>query len=788
MKAHLRNAYSVVRRFKMATLLNIIGLSLAFFVFMLLIIQVYYDITFDSHQKNAQSIFRMEVMQNNSSLAIVCRPFANAFVESSPHIEGGCIMAAWTDKLQFNIDQNGEQVSYKEDSWNVSPEIMNVFQFDMVEGTDQSLDEPNSVIIPKSLAIKLFGDESAVNRRLEFPIPNIDAKIVKGVFNDFPRNTSLKNVIYTSMHPRESYDDWENWSYFFFVRLDKAENKETVLLNFKNNFNLKEVLGDELFGGDENSFNFCLTSLPQIHFLHNVDFDTFPKASRQVILVQISIALIILIIAGINFTNFSMALIPIRIKSINTQKVLGSSEIMLRISLLMEAIFISVLAYFISLGLLYIAQKTRITLLIDADISFGMQSLIIGSTGFISIIVGILSGLYPSIYITSFQPSMVLKGSIGKSPSNRKTKNYLIGLQFIASFILIIASTYIYLQNEYMLKSPMGYNKEEIAIVHLNNNINKNRDSFENLLTTSADVLDVTYSQFLLSSQDQYMGWGRSYNDNAINFQCLPVSSSFLNIMEIKLTEGRDFRLEDELKETGCYIFNEKARSQFDLRLNEKIDGAEIIGFIPDINFASFRQEVTPMAFYLWGKNQWGAEEIFYNTAYVKFKSGSDLRVGIERIYESLKLLDDKYPFEVHLYDEVLNQTYKHELKIGSLIALFSFFAIFVSIVGVFGLVVLEGEYKRKEIAIRKVYGSTTKEILNIFILNYVKILMFCFIPSSIIALYSIGKWLENFAYRTPMYWWVLPIVFLFVCLITMAAIVFQNWKIANENPVNNIK
>lgn len=789
MKTILRNFFSVLRRFKAASVLNVLGLSIAFVAFMLIMMQVNYDYTFDCSHRNADAIFRVDIVHGSKgSQAIICRPFARAFTESSPHIKGGCLLNAWVGSPFFYVEQNGQRTGYRENAWEVTPGLLDVIHFDMLEGTAQALDEPGSVILPESMAKKIFGNETAVGKQLIAPNVEMNAQIIKGVYKDFPRNSALQNVIYVAMNPKENYDNWGNWNYFFFVRLDDPANKENVLDNFKSNFNAKEVFGNEFEWGGEESFDLRLTSLPDVHFLNNVDFDSMPKASRQTLLVLFSIAFVIIIIAGINFTNFSTALTPMRIKSINTQKVLGSSDRMLRGSLLVEAVGVSTFAYLLSLLFLYVIPKTPVASLVDADISFGAQPMIIAGTAVIAVIVGVLAGLYPSYYVTSFPPALVLKGSFGLSLAGRRMRSVLVGIQFVASFILIIGSLFMYLQNRYMQNAPLGYDKEEMIIVHLNNKINKDRDAFTNQLKSFSGVEDVTYSQFLLSSQDQYMGWGRDYNGKNINFQCLPVSSSFLKVMGIKVKEGRDFRPEDDQKETGCYIFNEKAKAQLELKLNEQIDGDEIIGFIPDIKFASFRQEVTPMAFYLWGKYQWGQEGNYYNAAYVKFKAGSDLRAGMEHVRESLKKFDSEYPFVIRFYDEVLQHTYEKELKIGSLITLFSLVAIFISIVGVFGLVVFESEYKRKEIAVRKVLGSTTGEVLYMFNVSYFWILLICFVLGAPVAWYGVHRWLENFAYRTPMYWWVLPLAFLAIGMITFLTVTYQNWHVANENPVKNIK
>ncbi|MCD8137021.1 MAG: FtsX-like permease family protein, partial [Parabacteroides gordonii] len=272
-------------------------------------------------------------------------------------------------------------------------------------------------------------------------------------------------------------------------------------------------------------------------------------------------------------------------------------------------------------------------------------------------------------------------------------------------------------------------------------------------------------------------------------FQCIPVTPSFLHAMGIKVTEGRDFRPEDDLKDTGCYIFNEKARQTYDLELGDKINGDEIIGFMPDVKFASFRNEVSPMTFYVWGKYRWGDEgNKYYSAAYVRVKAGSDLRAAMKHVKTSLTKIDPVYPFKVSFYDEILQQTYVKELKISNLITLFSVIAIFISIVGVFGLVVFESEYRRREVAVRKILGSSTSQILVMFNRGYLFILVICFLLAAPVGFYGVYRWLENFAYRTPMYWWVFLVSFVIVSVITFVTVTFQNWQVANSNPVDSMK
>lgn len=788
MKTILRNFVSVLRRFKMATLLNVLGLSIAFTAFMVILMQVDYDYRFDSCQPEANTIFRMDFQYSEGMGSVISRPFARAFTESSPHVKAGMIMASWNSKVFYSVEHNGDRQNYQDPVSSVTPEATRVFHFDMVEGDETALDQPKSAIIPESMARRLFGDEPARGKQLLNVETGNAIYTIGGVFKDFPRNSSMQNVIYRQISPKENYNEYGNQNYHFFFRLDDPAHAEDVKENFKKNFDATLQFGKE-FNWENGGVDLRLTPLPELHFLTNSSYDSMPKASRQTMHVLFAIAFIILLIAGINFTNFSTALTPMRIKSINTQKVLGSPDSVLRLSLMAEAVIVSMVAYLISLGLLYIAGKTFVASLVDADMAFSVQSEIIVATGIIAVIVGVLAGAYPAYYITSFPPALVLKGSFGLSPKGRVLRSTLVSIQFVASFILIIGAMFMYLQNRYMNNTPLGYDKDELIVVGLNNKINKNLDLLKNELKTFSGIEDMACAEQVLSSNDYYMGWGREYKDRDINFQCIPVTPDFLRTMGIEVTDGRDFRAEDDLKDNGCYIFNEKARQQYELGLEEKINGDEIIGFIPDVKFASFRQEVSPMAFYVWGKYRWGAEDNkYYGACYVRVKAGSDLREAMQHVKASLAKIDAVYPFKVSFYDEILQRTYEKELKITNLITLFSVIAIFISIVGVFGLVVFESEYRRREVAVRKVLGSSTSEILIMFNRGYLMILAICFVLAAPVGFYGVYRWLENFAYRTPIYWWVFLVSFVIVSVITFITVTFQNWQVANSNPVDSMK
>ena len=407
----------------------------------------------------------------------------------------------------------------------------------------------------------------------------------------------------------------------------------------------------------------------------------------------------------------------------------------------------------------------------------------------IALIAGVIAGAYPSHYMTSFPPAVALTGSFGLSPKGKLMRNTLTGIQLTASFALIIGAAFIYLQNYFMQNSPLGYDKDELITVDISW-LQNDRDAFINQLKQNSGIEDVTYSESLLSSSDQYMGWGLRYKGEGIQFQSIPVHYSFLKVMGIEVTEGRDFREGDHNLQGGVYVFNEAARKKYDIETGTRIDGmeiisGEIIGFVPDVKFASFRNAVEPMAFYVWGPDYWGGRA---NTLYIRVKAGADKRAAMSYVRSTLTDFNKEITFNVRFYDEILQRLYEKEIALNSLITLFSLIAIFISIVGVFGLVVFDCECRRKEIGIRKIHGSSTMGIIVMLNKTYFRLLIICFVIAAPVAWYTVTRWLDNFAYKTPMYWWVYLISFVVVGIIILATVTFQSWHVANVNPVKSIK
>ena len=782
MKTIIRNLLGVVRRFKMATILNVMGLSIAFAAFIILMIQLQYDWGFDRFQKNAERIYRVGLYTPDwGNQVVVSPPFAEAFVQSSPHIETGALLSSWGSQLALKRGNDTNETSFWCPVNAITPEYASVFDFQMLEGKIESLDNPGYVLIAQSQAEKFFGDEPAVGKQLTADKLSF---VVGGVYKDFPQNSVIQNAVYRRIGEKENQDNWNANGYQLYVLLDDPGKKDQIIADFKNHFNHEYY--------DWKTKDVRLTQLTDIYYEADARFDSQKdKGNKTMVFVLFTIAVLIVVIAGINFTNFSNALVPMRIRSINTQKVLGGSDNTLRCAMLVEAVAICLFSFILSLFIVKGMANTWLADMISGELSLKANIPLLIGAGVLAALTGLLAGAYPAWHITSFSPALVLKGSFGLSPSGKRMRSLLVSFQYVISFALIIAALFIYLQNHYMLASSLGFDKEHVAIVELNGQLIKNIEAVENQLEQEVSVQDVSFAADLLSASDEYTDFGRGYRENNVQFKVFVVSPDFLRLMNIPVISGRDFLQEDSKSVGGVYLFNEAARLQYDLVAGEYITGNEwyeappalIAGFIDDIKYASFRTEVAPMAFYV-------SPAAGYRPryAYIKIKAGADIRDAVASIRKALTSIDKNFPAEIRFYDTILNNLYKRELSIGWLISLFSLIAVFISVVGVLGLVIFESEYRKKEIGLRKVHGATTSQILLMFNKVYVRILIVCFVLAIPVAYYGVNRWMVYFAYKIPMYWWVYAVAFVVVSVITFLTVTFQNWKTANENPVESIK
>ena len=500
----------------------------------------------------------------------------------------------------------------------------------------------------------------------------------------------------------------------------------------------------------------------------------------------LGIAFLILFIAGINFTNLTTSLIPLRLKTINTHRVLGCSIYKLRAISLIESIVICLISYILALFIVNDLSYTPIANWVDADIRLSQYKGLILLTALIAILTGCLAGLYPAIRSTSYAPALVLKGSFGLSPKGKKVRVALIGFQYTVSIALIIVTLFMGLQNHFMTSSEqLGFNKDQVAIVNLTPEIYaKHKPQYIQKLKDYPGIEDVAFSVYELSKEDDMIDLEYArLEDKDVFFKVFYASENFLSVMDIQVEEGRDFTREDLNKAQSDYIINPAAERDFHLHPGDRFNDRTVLGVSKDFRFNSCRIASSPFVFAL--NNDIPNPKL---VSYIRFNSKTNLQEAVAHVRETLKEIDPTFPFEISFYNTILNNLYQKEQTLGKLISLFGIMAILISIVGVFGLVLFETQYRRKEIGIRKINGATTGQILLMFNKTYIQIVSVCFIISIPIAWMGTQQWLENFAYKTPLHLWVFIVAFLIILSVTIGTVTFRNWQAANENPVNSVK
>ena len=793
MKTIIRNFTSIFRKFVTANLLNLLGLSLAFASFFVIMTQVNYDLGYNKSFTEHEKLFRltMKLGPGMEDYGVTLpRPLVEQLAAASPHITGYGIEEGWTRIDQFMLDDQEYSLNLV---YGIN-DFMSVFKPTVICGDLKGLNQLPNIVLPRSEAMRIFGTANAVGKTLKYKWEDSWIYNVCAVIEDYPENNFLHGNSFIGINSNEG--NYQNWNYQAYIRVDDSANLPNVITAmrqkaielFKNDFNMKTQQ-------EEEALQVVLTPIADTHFAKDLSKDSpnIKSVSRSSVYLLICFSLLIVVIAAVNFMNFTLAETPLRIRSINTQKVLGASTASLCGSLLAEAVIISLLAFVGAMAMVYLAHDLGLQELVQGSILLQDNLWLVGITLLISIVVGLLAGAYPSYYVTSFPPALVLKGSFGLSPKGRVLRTSLICLQFVVSFMLVIGVGIMYLQSYLIFHTDYGFDKDEVMVVPTAPDTRSHADAIDADLRKIPGIEGACLAQSVLGSSDRYQTWGRGEGDKHMTFTCIFVDWRFLSVMGIDIVEGRNFRQTDG----DVYIFNESAKKKYPwLAVDKPINDEDmpVVGFCEDIKYATLRVDDSqqPIAFLVPSRDGYYSKEGYWrNYLLVRVAKGVDKREAKEKVLAVVLKYEHDNELEVsdlRYMDDVLEKSYQQERLFTQQILLFSLLAILISIIGVFGMTMFESEYRRKEIGIRKVFGSSTKEILMMFNRRYLYILLGCFALAAPIG-YKLGvHWLEGFAVRTAISPLLFLVSFLLITLITMMTVTYQSWKNANENPINCIK
>lgn len=809
MKIAFRNFLTTLRRYKISSLLNVIGLTLAFTAFYVIMTQVWWELGYNCSLHEADRIYLVENedwYEPGKWSSWLNRPVPERVIASTAGVEvGGCMWGGFGSGTCWT--SNEPSFGYNKFSascGSVSLPFLDVFAFRSVEGDVHDLGKPKSVIVSREAAERMrVGVGSLIWVDTDEPQPDGAMEVV-AVFEDFPDNSLLgecevvKNLGETNLYTTSE------WSFNYFVKFRPGADPDEFARQWTNvNQEMQReaaekraAAGDAADDDDESGiYGVRLSPVSELYF--ESDSQALCRQGSVVTTYTLlGIAVLVIVLAFINFVNFFFALVPVRIRTVNTFKVFGAPASSLRFNFVFEAFGLVLIALLAAWYVSFALQGTEFASYISASLALSQNLEVVGLVAVVAFVMALAASLYPAWYITSFAPALVVKGSFGGTRSGRRLRTLLLGVQFFISIGLIIATSFIRLQHDYMMHYDMGFDKENLLAVRLSERGAVSYDALRQKLLSDPQVKDVTGATSRLVSVGR-MGWGREFKGRQVAFQSYVVQPDFLRVMGIPITDGRDFLESDFDKELGTMIFNEAARREFEMQVGDRINGfvspdEQIVGFCADFNFKPLQYGVSPFCFYLLPKkiqqeNYWHLPHVVY----VRMTPGADIAAVTAHIRRCIAEVDPRTEpgdIVVRVFDEELGLEYDNERKLTAIVGLFALLAVVIALMGVFGLVLFETQHRRREIAVRRVMGASRGEILAMFNRRYVMLVAVCFVLAVPVSIWAVRHWLAGFAYAVPLYWWVFALALAGVLAVTALTVTVRSWRAVNENPAESVK
>ena len=778
-----------------SSVLNILGLTAAFAALYIILVQVHHDLTYNKALKDSDRIYCLtmpDMFSNNAYMIWVNRPMSEAVISSVPCVEaGGCAAIQGGDVVSARTSEGQPSVELKATSFSRS--AIDVFGFELVAGSWDNWIGNDNVVMSETAA-KHLGLQ--VGDRFQYGYWNWRDVTVAAIYKDMPVNSDLSSFDFILNMGDIGMDDWNQWGYNYFIKLVKGadiKDFEEVAAQVACDSWIKTCNINEQNVTEENRRSMAphLMLLTDNYFADNIGHPG-KSGNRTTTITLLVIAIFVMLIAFINYINFFFAMVPLRLRSINTRKILGSSRFQLVMSFVGESVLMVVIALGLAVAVVTLFRQSTLASLIDTSLDFSQNWGIVALTIGLALLISVVASIYPALFATSFNPAFALKGTLGTTQKGKAFRIGLIGLQFTVSIVLIICAIFVHQQRSFMMEHDMGFNQEYLLQSHLTWELANNRETIESRLKTDAAIKDIAWGDGPFVSNSR-MTWNREFNGEQVHWQVYPVSWNFLRFMGIEIVEGRDFTTADEQSENGVYIINETAQKMYGLTTDDRIQGhtdnpAEIAGICKDFNFSALRDEIGPFAFYIYGKEPWSP----CCRLFIRTEAGIDTQALIDRTIKTINELDpnmgDGFSVWVNPFEKAIENQYKKEQNLSQLVNLFTILAIVISLMGVFGLVMFETEHRRKEIGIRRVHGATVQQILLMFNSRFVKIVLVCFVIAVPVSIVIMRRYLEGFAYQVPLHVWVFALALLAVVGVTIAVVTLRSLRAATVNPVESLK
>ncbi|MBB6127607.1 ABC transporter permease [Mucilaginibacter lappiensis] len=799
LKNYLRSAVRNITRHKFISFINIFGLTIGLTCCMLILVYIVNELSYDKFNTNATDIYRVTRSFNTPDgvetlyLGAVAPPFGPLLKNEFPDIKkvtriltNGNVVIRYKEKLLT------EESSYFADE-----NFFDFFSVKTIKGDPHTaLSDPFSVMMTVDMARKYFGDDDPINK--EIRIDNKFNYKVTGLYEPFPANAQLHPQMLLSFNTlkdsttygaKQLQTNWGNNAFFTYLLMPKGYNMDHIVSLFPAFLN--KYVNPQASKGSK----LHIQKFLDIHLHSHLDDELEQNGDIKRVYIFSAIALFILLIACINYMNLSTARSVIRAKEIGIRKVIGAQQKEIIVQFLSESVLITCFSLVLALVLtwLLIPLVNKYSELHLAFNSLYQPQILFGIIA-LPFVVGLISGIYPAIFMSSFRPVKVLKGILKVGSGNISFRKVLVVLQFSISIILIIATTIVFQQLQYIQHKSLGFDKDHV-ITTINPFSNSEFETFKNEVTKNTDVKELGRSSRipsgrLLDNNGISVFKGNASEQINADVKCINTDYGFIPTYGMKMAAGRNFS-RDYGTDSNNYVINVATVKVLGWKNPENAIGKDlsyggvkgkVIGVVNDSHFESLHQNIVPLLMQM---------PSFANNNYRRLSikiSGNNINMAINTIREAWHKAQPEKPFGYAFLDERFQKLYNSEQQQGSLFTIFSFIAIFIACLGLFGLSAFTITQRVKEIGVRKVLGASIPQIVTELSKDFLKLVLIASVIALPIAWYTMSKWLLDFAFRISIQWWVFVMAGVIAIVIAFVTISFQSIKAATANPVKSLR
>ena len=808
---HLKVAFRNLFKQKGLAFINVFGLSIGLACFSLFLLYAVHEFSFDKFHESVDRTYRMyrwteamngEDPEGDPSLPM---PLGPAFAQEFPDVEEVVRWkSAWGESfVKINGETSRAEVSHIESN------IFDVFNFPLKYGDAQTaLTDPRNVVMTEEMALLLFSESNPIGKTIEIQIENnFEPFIVSAVAENIPTNSSLQFQIMGSMEYFESTNYGQrrkdNWGSSFirtFVKLREGSglaDNEKALLGFREKYypdREKQLRESGYWTGDGAPVTYKLQPMTAMHMDTSIYGADVPTIESKNVWILLGIAFGVLLIAIINFTTLAIGRSASRAKEVGVRKVIGSTRSSLVSQFMIEAMLLSVISVAIGLAIAQILLP-YFNGMADRELVFSFQKFpqLVWMIGGVAIVAGLLAGSYPALMLSGFRPIEVLKNKIKLGGSNLFTKS-LVTTQFALSTGLVIATLVIVYQLQYLYSKNPGFNKENIIVVDAEGtDSEKIYPLFKEAAAQEPEILGMAAAELSFGEGE---GWSRSgfdYKGDHKEVYEYFIDDDYLSLLNIEIIEGRGFDPNRQDGANRSVIVNESLVKDFgwtnETAVGQVMTGyfmeeeeiqPTVVGVVKDFNYRSYAEEVQPQMFHQY-------EDYAPFKFLVRIQPGDPAR-ALAKLESSWSELVPGFPFKYSFLDDDLNRFYRAETRFSRIVGWAGGISIFLACLGLLGLAALAAVNRTKEIGIRKVLGASVNGLVIMLSKDFLKLVILALVIASPIAWYFMNNWLDNFAYRVDIEWWVFALAGGAAVLIAFLTVSLQGLKAALVNPVKSLR